>query len=118
MQSLNEGDMLKFIVLGSSGSEYEIVALRNGENFQMSCTCEAGQHGTCCKHRLALLDGEISSLLSGNHADLLELKQLVCGTGVEKRYAMVCALEKEKALIDSKLKAEKKALGREMGAAR
>jgi len=107
--------MLRFIVIGSTGSEYEIIALREGDKFRMSCTCEAGKHGTYCKHRSALLDGEVSSVLSGNEGDVVRLKELICGTNVEKRYASVCALEKEKAALDSKLKLEKKALGREMG---
>ena len=106
--------MLQFIVNGSSGDRYEIVAERKGEKFRMSCTCEAGRQGTYCKHRFALLDGETTALLSGNAADIERLQDLVHGTTVERRYQLVCALEREKAELEAKLRSEKKALAREL----
>ena len=106
--------MLKFKVTGSSGDIYEIVATRDGINFRMSCTCEAGQHGMYCKHRFSLMNGDITSLLSENSDDVARLKDLLNGTDVERRYKIVCDLEAEKMRIDSKLKFEKKALAKEM----
>jgi uncharacterized Zn finger protein len=106
--------MLQFTVNGSSGDRYEIVAERRGDRFCMSCTCEAGRHGTCCKHRFALLDGEFASLLSANAADIERLRDLVRGTEVERQYHLVCALEREKQSLDIRLKSAKKALARNL----
>jgi len=82
----------------------------------MTCTCEAGNNGLCCKHRFALLDGDNSALLSANHDDVLLLRNLIAGTDVERRYELVRALERQKEKLDSKLRLEKKALAREMNA--
>lgn len=105
---------LQFIVEGSKGDEYEISASRSGINFTMTCTCEAGRNGMYCKHRFALLDGDIKQLLSDNVADVEALKSMLAGSEVGERYKIVCDLEKQKATIDERLKAEKKALAREM----
>lgn len=105
---------LHFIVKGSSGNIYEIEASRNGDNLRMTCTCEAGQHGLYCKHRFALMDGEIKHLLSNNEDDVQTLKQMLAGTDVERRYKIIVELEKQRSKIDAKLRAEKKALAREI----
>jgi len=106
--------MLKFVVLGSSGDRYEVDARREGDHFHMSCTCEAGRHGTYCKHRFALLDGDIKNLASGNPADVEALRKLIGGTDVDRRYRLVCELAAERNRIEARLREEKKALAQEM----
>lgn len=106
--------MLRFAVKGSTGNSYEINASRDADNFRMSCTCEAGQNKLYCKHRISLLEGDVGLILSGNEADINQLLRLAAGTSVEKRLRTVKELEAAKAAIETKLKAEKKALAREM----
>lgn len=108
--------VLRFIVRGSTGNEYEIIASRLGDNFRMSCSCEAGQKGTCCKHRFALLEGDVSHLISSNSQEIDQLRVLVRGSEVERRYRMVCKLEADKTALEHALRAQKKALAREMAA--
>ena len=106
--------MLKFIVRGSKGDEYEIIAEKSQTSLRISCTCAAGMQGTWCGHRLALIGGDTSSLLSGSEEDMKSLREMLTGTLLERRYALICQLEQDKSTIDLKLKAERKALGREM----
>lgn len=106
--------MLRFLVRGSSGREYEIVASRVGNDFRMTCACEAGQKGTYCKHRFGLLDGDITDLLSDNSHQVKELAAMFAGTEVARRYAIVQELKQQKEAVEERLRTEQKALGREM----
>jgi uncharacterized Zn finger protein len=109
--------MLKFIVKGSQGNEYQIVLEKSAAALNLSCTCAAGLSGTWCKHRFSLLAGEVSALLSNNTHDMAQFKNMITGSAIERRFTVICALEKEKERLDATLKAEKKAIGREMGGA-
>jgi uncharacterized Zn finger protein len=51
----------------------------------MTCTCQAGQSGIWCKHRTALLDGEIDALVSKNLAELNELDELASRFEIDGR---------------------------------
>jgi DNA polymerase-3 subunit epsilon len=67
---------LCFAVLGSTGNVYEITARRIANELRMTCTCQAGQNRIWCKHRTALLDGDISALISNNTADVTTLGEM------------------------------------------
>lgn len=109
--------MLKFVVRGSQGNEYQITLKKADNALVLNCTCAAALSGTWCKHRLALLAGDISALLSDNTQDMDSFKSLISGSIIEKRFTDICALEREKEAVDAKLKAAKKAIGREMNGA-
>jgi uncharacterized Zn finger protein len=51
-----------FIVLGSKGDEYQIAIEVSPENLDSSCTCPAGSYRGICKHVIAILGGDGSSL--------------------------------------------------------
>ena len=103
-----------FRVRGSRGDEYVIVTARKGLDMKMSCTCQAGQQGSSCKHRFALIDGDIGALISENISDVESLKNLLRGTELEKWCHTVAQLEEKKAKVDKELSAAKKALARTM----
>jgi hypothetical protein len=109
--------MLKFIVQGSIQGGYEITAQKSGTKVMLTCTCEAGIRGTLCKHRLAILGGDVTSLLSDNAGDLARFHEMLSGTGAERSYHSLCKLEKEKEKLDALIKAEKKAIAREISGA-
>ena len=107
--------VLHFQVRSSSGSgTYQIEAIREGANFAMTCTCEAGANGMVCKHRSALLAGEVTALVSPNTMDVERLRDLVRGTDVESRLTEVGVLERELESVKKRLSAATKALAREM----
>lgn len=103
--------MLKFSVEGSKGDIYHIEAKREGDNFRMTCTCQAGQNNLYCKHRFALLDGDGEAVVVG--AENVEaLQDLFMGTDVSGRLAEVRLLEQKVDEATKRLKAAKKALAR------
>lgn len=102
--------MLRFDVSGSSGDPYVIEASRDGSTFTMTCTCKAGAIGQLCKHRVALLDGDVTSLRSENSDDVKALRGLIEGSEAEAWFVRCAELEAAKASIDRELKAAKKKL--------
>lgn len=66
---------LRFLVQGSQEDPYEVTFVRRGiGNLSAYCTCRAGQVGRYCKHRVRLLIGDTTDLVSDNpdEAELLE----------------------------------------------
>lgn len=72
--------MLRFRMKGSEGDLYDVEAERYGDAVRITCTCEAGQRGIHCHHRLELLRGDVTALVSDNAADVTKLQALVEGT--------------------------------------
>ncbi|MCB9990664.1 MAG: SWIM zinc finger family protein [Rhodospirillales bacterium] len=105
---------LEFIVEGSKGDEYEVSFEREGNNLDVFCTCAAGENGLYCKHRFALMDGDVGALLSENENDVAALKELMKGTDVEAAYNDVMSLQAQYDEIHTRLKAAKKILAKAM----
>lgn len=91
---------LKFDVQGSEPVPYEIVATKRGSNMTMTCDCMGAAMGRHCKHRVNLLCGDITHLVSNNAQDVEKLKEMVKGTDVE--HALEAVLEAETAQRDAK----------------
>ncbi|MCJ2034392.1 3'-5' exonuclease [Methylobacterium sp. J-068] len=71
---------LHFAVRGSSGNRYAVTLEDRTGGPHLRCTCMAGRYGTRCRHVKALLDGDITDLLSGNHADVEALRRRMIAT--------------------------------------
>ncbi len=56
---------IKFTVHGSS-EPYEVTFITDGTEIAAHCTCKAGEHGRHCKHRINLLAGDTSGIISTN----------------------------------------------------
>lgn len=78
-------EILCFSVRGSTGNVYEITARKVDDKVRVSCTCQAGKNRIRCRHRIALLDGDVSDLLSGSVADVKKLAAWAAGAEVEPR---------------------------------
>ena len=87
-------DSLKFLVRGSGGNAYEVGFKRYGNNLTGTCTCRAGEMGMYCKHRFALMEGEVTNLLSENTDDVYRLNDMITGTDVEAAIEAVRIAEK------------------------
>lgn len=105
---------LFFTVQGSKGDEYEVTFHKEGSNVDILCSCQAGQKGIYCKHRFALLDGEIDSLLSKNLHDVEKIPDFIKGTDIEVAYKNFIEINREYEVIQNRLKSAKKALARAM----
>ena len=85
-ETLEGEQMVRFLVGGSQGAEYTVAfTLRQGE-VASACTCMAGRTGRFCKHRVALLDGDVTDLVSDNVHDVARLRQLLAGTELERAH--------------------------------
>lgn len=78
---------LRFIVRGSTGNRYEITAAETKAAFRVRCNCAGGRHLHRCRHVKALLEGDITDLLSDNASDVVILKRMVeaFGDGLSNR---------------------------------
>lgn len=99
--------MLRFEVVGSAGDIYQVTAERRGRALVMHCTCQAGQNGTYCKHRISLIEGKPMGVLSGDYA---ALGALVPGTPVQTAVLALRAAEADVKAAQAKLTKARKNL--------
>jgi len=90
---------LTFKVQGSAPNPYICEFWRDGVNLSSSCTCPAGEKAMYCKHRLNLIAGNTSNLVSKNIADVDVLKNMVKGTDVEEAINLVKKSEEASASL-------------------
>jgi uncharacterized Zn finger protein len=107
-------ERLEFIVEGSQGDRYTVAFEVSGGSANAFCTCPAGTNGQYCKHRLAILDGDVSRLLSGNTSDVVRLKELMQGTDLEVAYNRVLKADAEYVAAKKALDSAKKVLAKVM----
>lgn len=105
---------IEFVVEGSRGDAYTVSFEKKGANLNAYCTCPAGQSGQYCKHRIALMHGDVSSLLSENSTDVEQLKSMIRGTDVEAAYRKVLEATESFELAEAGLKKAKRDLARAM----
>lgn len=67
---------MRFSVRGSSGNLYAVTLEDRPSGPRLRCTCMAGRYGVTCRHTKALLVGDITDLVSGNHADVVALSRM------------------------------------------
>lgn len=103
-------NQLEFKVQGDSGNLYTVRFEKEGSDLFSSCSCPAGEMGTYCKHRIRLLTGEISKLVSKNESDIANLIKLKAGTELDK--ILLRLFDREAALesVKKEIKSVKKDL--------
>jgi hypothetical protein len=69
-----------FTVLGSKGDPYKIIFEIEGDRANAYCSCQAGQSGQYCKHRITILSGDLTYIVSENAAEASQLHDLLQGT--------------------------------------
>ncbi|MCC0809358.1 3'-5' exonuclease [Methylobacterium sp. W2] len=67
---------MRFSVRGSSGNLYAVTLEDRPSGPRLRCTCMAGRYGVACRHAKALIVGDITDLVSGNHADVVALSRM------------------------------------------
>jgi len=80
---------VEFRVQGSEAVPYQVTFWREGKNLRSSCTCRAGKSRYACKHRFAMLEADVTNLVSGNYDDIGTLQELIQGTDVALAYKPV-----------------------------
>ena len=108
-------NQIKFLVQSSSSDEnYEVMFTKSSEKLSVSCTCTAAEHSQQCKHRLGLLDGNPTGIMSDNADDLDTVQKWLKGTPLEKAYhTLQRAIESEQK-AKKELATAKRVIGRVM----
>jgi len=101
-------DTREFLVQGSEPLPYKVLFKKSGEKLNATCTCRAGQMGQLCKHRLSILNGDKSAVVSENTDQVAEVTSWLEGSNVAEAISEVVSLEAEKKRIEGKLKIAKK----------
>ena len=77
-----QSERIEFLVQGSAAEPYRVSFWRVGDNVKSSCTCQAGKNGLACKHRLSLLDGDVTNLVSSIPDSFKNLQRMLEGSDV------------------------------------
>lgn len=77
-----QADRIEFLVQGSASEPYRVSFWRVGDNVKSSCTCQAGKNELACKHRLNLLDGDVTNLVSSSSNSFQRLQRMLEGSDV------------------------------------
>ena len=77
-----QSERVEFLVQGSASEPYRVSFWRVGDNVKSSCTCQAGKNGLACKHRLSLLDGEVTNLVFSSPDSFQNLQRILEGSDV------------------------------------
>ena len=100
---------------GSTGTRYVASFIRVGDSLKTSCTCQAGERQMHCKHRLSLIDGDITKVRGNVPPDLAQqIAAMVNGTEVDAALLALASAEVEAKTASEKLRRAKKTLDRVM----
>jgi uncharacterized Zn finger protein len=99
-----------FLIKGSASEPYKVTFEKDGSNLSAYCTCPAGQNGQYCKHRFAILAGDVDTVVSENVVDAKKVAGWLPGTDAESALQDVTIAEKELARAKKKLSAAKRRL--------
>lgn len=108
-------DSIEIHIRGSTGTPYIATFVRTGDTLHTTCSCQAGVKKIHCKHRLQLLDGNISSVVEPIVDDLENrLSAILQGTLVQSAIQAVVVADTEAKAAADRLKRAKKHLDRVM----
>lgn len=105
---------LVFRVKGSSADPYEVTFIKDGASLTALCNCPAGTFGNLCKHRVAILDGNVKAISSDNVEQAPKVREWLVGTDVETALAELRNAEKSKEHSKDEVMALKKKLAKVM----
>ncbi|WP_336487144.1 3'-5' exonuclease [Methylobacterium nigriterrae] len=70
-------DEIRFAIRGSTGNRYEVALEERPFGLYLRCTCMAGRNRRRCRHVDAMVDGDVTDLVSTNLADVERLRRLI-----------------------------------------
>jgi uncharacterized Zn finger protein len=74
---------IEFLVQGSAPEPYRVTFIKGQKNFNAYCTCPAGENGQNCKHRFAILAGDVNAVISKNKDQVASVRLWLSGTDLE-----------------------------------
>lgn len=79
----------------STGQEYELVAEPTNGGLRFTCNCPAGSRGLMCKHRQAIIDGDLTAVLAPDLSDMTMLQSWIKTSRISTLSLTIAALEDE-----------------------
>lgn len=108
-------EQVVFLVQGSAELPYSVTfSCRDTGNLTATCTCPAGVVKQYCKHRLNILMGDVTDIVSGNEESVHTVHSWFSGSDVEVSLKEIQRLEEEMESFKKKLSVAKKAVARAM----
>jgi hypothetical protein len=107
-------ETIQFLVQGSATEPYKVTFQREGKILSAFCTCPAGASGQYCKHRLSILQGRATGVVSDNVAEARTVAAWLPGTDVEAAMEALFAAERDLERAKSAAAAARKDLARTM----
>jgi NAD-dependent DNA ligase len=105
---------LEFLIQSrSSGSQYIIGVFEEDGRPVMTCTCPAGEMGSFCKHRIALIEGDFSEVIRSTH-DPVEIGPALAGSELSASISRMRDQEQAIKAAQAELRGIKKGVARLM----
>lgn len=106
---------ISFAVQGSAAEPYEVSFIKKPPTTIIAlCSCPAGQNGQYCRHRLAIIDGNATGIVSDNRDQVMLVKEWISGTDLENVISEYRDLEERAAEINKALSNIKRKMARIM----
>ena len=98
-----------FLVQGSSAEPYQVTFTKRSEgNLTAHCTCPAGRMSMYCKHRINILLGDVTDIVSKNEETVHTVYDWYRDSDVEREVKNIDRLEREIDDLKKTLSAAKK----------
>ena len=107
-------NVIKFLVQGWAAEPYNVTFQKEGNNLNAYCDCQAGVNGQHCKHRIDILLGSVSDIVSHNTSDVASVVNWLKGSDLEKAMNVVYEVETEISQLKIKLTQANKSLVKAM----
>ena len=79
--------IVKFLIQGSGKEPYRCTFWKvDNYDLHSACTCPAGEKGQYCKHRFALLEGDITNVVDYSEEDFKELQEMLKSSDIADFY--------------------------------
>lgn len=104
-----------FYIQGSSSDPYEVTVKYSDKKFNIFCDCPAGELGQNCKHKLQIINGELSKpskVVSGDLDKLALIPEIVKKFPIMDALVELKDLEEEAENLKKQISAQKKKISR------
>ena len=105
---------IEFLVQGSVAEPYHVKFVSDQSVLNAFCTCAAGQNGQYCKHRLRILSGDATNVISENVPQVDLIRTWLAGTVLEKMILEFAEAERDLEIVQRRLATAKKNVAKAM----
>ena len=107
-------EIATFLVSGSGPKPYQVEFVKDDAGLKVYRNCLAGTHGSHCKHRINILAGDSSGVVSDVDDKFELISKWLYGTGLESALKELLSAQKEKPLDKKRVAKAKRAISKFM----